>query len=145
MSIPQKKLREAVFYALFSKDFYSDLEWEEIVPIIMEQLEMSKKNVKDAVFRATLIQEKKELIDEILKKQVLSYELERVCFVERNILRLATYEILFDNEIPEVVAIAEGIRLCKKFSTPESAGFINGVLDGIYKSHSHLEPLTHGT
>lgn len=74
MSIPQKKLREAVFYALFSKDFYSDLEWEEIVPIIMEQLEMSKKNVKDAVFRATLVHEKKELIDEILKKQVQSYE-----------------------------------------------------------------------
>lgn len=134
MSIPQKKLREAVFYAVFCFDYDAELDCESLVPLIMEQLEMSKKNVKDAIYKASLVMEKLPIIDAKLKEHVEGYSLERVSSAERNILRLATYEILFDNDLPEVVAIAEGIRLGRKFSTPEGANFINGVLDGLFKA-----------
>lgn len=134
MSIPQKKLREAVFYAVFCFDYDKDLDTEVLVPLIMEQLEMSKKNARDAIYKASLVMEKLSAIDAKLKEHVEGYSLERVSCAERNILRLATYEILFDNDLPEVIAIAEGIRLGRKFSTPEGANFINGVLDGLFKA-----------
>lgn len=142
MTIPQKKLREAVFYAVFSFDYDKNLDCEGLVPFIMEQLEISKKNAKDAIYKASLVMEKLSIIDEKLNQFVEGYSLERVSCAEKNILRLATYEILFDNDLPEVVAIAEGIRLGRKFSTPEGANFINGVLDSLFKaqpisSHTH--------
>jgi N utilization substance protein B len=134
MSLPAKKLREAVFYAVFCFDSDLELDPESIVPLIMEQLEMSKKNVREAIYKASLIIEKLPAIDAKLKEHVEGYEFERISSAERNILRLATYEILFDNDLPKVVAIAEGIRLGRKFSTPEGANFINGVLDGVFKA-----------
>ena len=137
MSLPQKKFREAVFYAVFSQDFSQSSD-EEAVPMMMELLAMSKKNVRESIQRAALVLEKKAVIDECIQKYVPDYDLDRISYIERNILRLATYELLFDNEIPEVVAISEGIRLCRKFSTPEGANFINGVLDAIYKKETAL-------
>jgi N utilization substance protein B len=134
MTLPQKKLREAVFYAVFSFDYDESVDCESLVPLLMEQLEMSKKNVKNAIYKASLVMEKLSIIDAKLKEHVEGYSLERVSRAERNILRLATYEILFDNDLPEVVAIAEGIRLGRKFSTPEGANFINGVLDSLFKA-----------
>ncbi len=138
MTVPQKKLREAVFYAVFCFEYDEDPDLNGVTAILMEQLEMSKKNVKDAIFRASLIMQKLSAIDDKIKNQLKDYEFERLSLCEKNILRLATYELFFDNEIPEVVAISEGIRLGRKFSSPEGANFINGVLDGLYKSQTHL-------
>lgn len=137
MVLPKSKFREAVFYAVFSWDFSPTSEAES-VPMLMEHLAMSKKNVREARSRALLIIEKKELIDELIQKYITDYDLHKISYVERNILRLATYELLFDNEVPEVVAISEGMRLCRKFSTPESASFINGILDAVYKHETQL-------
>jgi N utilization substance protein B len=53
-------------------------------------------------------------------------------------LRLGIFEIFFDSEIPAKVAIAEAIRLCRKFGTPESSQFVNAILDGVYKKHAAL-------
>src|SRR5690606_29501809 len=58
---------------------------------------------------------------------------ERIPRVERNILRLAVFELLHDPSVPPTVAIAEAIRLTRKFATPEAATFINAVLDAIFK------------
>lgn len=133
-------MREAVLYALFSYDFHEGSEKEGLVDLLMEQLEMSKKNVKEAMLRASLVAENFPLIDEKLQPHIEGYTLDRVSFLEKTILRLATYEIFFDNSIPEVVAIAEGIRLCRKFSTHDGAKFINGVLDSMYKQNLCTNP-----
>lgn len=63
-----------------------------------------------------------------------SYEFERIPRIERNVLRLGVYEIMYDSDIPPKVAIAEAIRLTRKFATPESATFVNAILDSILKS-----------
>ena len=140
MTVPQKKVREAVLYALFTDHFFEESDKDGLISLLMEQLEMSKKNVKDAVARASFILEKFPSLDEKLKPHIEGYDFERVSFLEKTILRLASYEIFFDNSIPEVVAIAEAVRLCRKFSTPEGAKFINGVLDAMYKHNLHLLP-----
>jgi transcription antitermination protein NusB len=138
MVLPQAKFREAVFYAMFSWDFLKESE-EEIVSMLMGQLAMSKKNVREAVAYAEKVAEKVLFLDETIEEKIKDYHLQTISYIERNILRLATYEIFFDDTVPGVVAISEGIRLCRKFGTPEAAQFINGVLDAVYKNQEALK------
>lgn len=70
-------------------------------------------------------------LDEIIKKAAEHWAIERMAVIDRNILRAATYEIYYRSDIPSSVAINEAIEIAKKYSTQESASFINGILDKI--------------
>ncbi|HWL53645.1 MAG TPA: transcription antitermination factor NusB [Chthoniobacteraceae bacterium] len=72
-----------------------------------------------------------EVIDERIRKAASNYELHRIAAVDRNILRLAIYEMLFCPEIPPVVSINEAIEIAKRFGSEDSGRFVNGVLDRI--------------
>ena len=72
-------------------------------------------------------------IDQNLRSLADNWDLSRMAGVDRNILRLAAYEILFDAEIPKSVAINEAIEIVKRFSTDESSKFVNGILDKLQK------------
>lgn len=74
-----------------------------------------------------------EIIDNLIKKYTPSWPLERLNLTDKNILRLAIYEMLFRPDIPEIVSINEAIELAKLYGTDDSPAFINGVLDSIYK------------
>ncbi len=77
------------------------------------------------------------LIDELLGEASENWSLHRMSVVDRNILRLATYELLDRSDIPPSVSLNEAIEIAKKFGTAESGRFINGVLDRI---HRELRP-----
>ncbi len=77
--------------------------------------------------------------DEMLTKHTRDWNLQRLALVDRNILRLGTWELL-TKQSPSKVAIVEAIRLAKEFSTAESPRFINGVLDAVAKDLSHKNP-----
>jgi len=68
-------------------------------------------------------------IDAHIKKYVANYDLDRIAAVDRNILRVAIYEMLFCRDIPPVVSINEAIEIAKRFGSEESGRFVNGVLD----------------
>lgn len=70
-------------------------------------------------------------LDELISKFSRNYQLSRLAAVDRNILRLAVYEILHNAEVPPVVAINEAIELAKQYGSEESGRFVNGVLDRI--------------
>ena len=70
-------------------------------------------------------------IDEKITKYTANYELRRISAVDRNILRMAIYEMLFADDVPPIVAINEAIDIAKKFGTEESGKFVNGVLDRV--------------
>lgn len=70
-------------------------------------------------------------IDSLLKKYANNWEMNRLAAVDKNILRLATYELLFRNDIPSKVTINEAIEIAKKYSTANSGKFVNGILDRI--------------
>lgn len=72
-------------------------------------------------------------IDRHLRDLAENWDLARMASVDRNILRLAAYEILYDSEIPKSVAINEAIEIVKRFSTEESSKFVNGILDKLEK------------
>jgi len=134
MSIPQQKFREIVFQLLYSFDLGLSSE-EEMIPFLMKELSVTKKAVRNALERVKLILSTEKDIDALIARTSISYNFDRIQSVERNVLRLGTYELLFDESIPPKVSIAEAIRLARKFGTPQCAAFVNAVLDAIYKSH----------
>lgn len=70
-------------------------------------------------------------IDTRISEVARNWQISRMAAVDRNILRLAAYEILFRDDIPPLVAINEAIEMAKKFSTRNSGPFVNGILDSI--------------
>ena len=93
-----------------------------------------KPNVRE--FAEPLIAGMVEHIDEIderIRKYCENYNLDRISVVDRNVLRLAIYEMLYRDDIPPVVSINEAIELAKTFGGAESGKFVNGILDRVRK------------
>jgi len=83
----------------------------------------------EPLIRGTL--EHRDELDEIIKKHAKNWELHRIAAVDRNILRLAMFEMLHRQDIPPVVSINEAVDIAKKFSTQDSGKFVNGILDKV--------------
>ena len=79
------------------------------------------------------VQENKETIDLEIEKYLKNWKLNRLSKIDIAILRVCTYEFLYENDIPENVSINEAVELAKKYSADKSASFINGVLGSMIK------------
>ena len=84
----------------------------------------------------------REEIDAMIRGQADNWRLERMPAVDRNILRLAIYEMLYERDTPKLVVVDEAIELAKKFGSEQSGRFVNGLLDGLLKQHSFPGTLT---
>jgi N utilization substance protein B len=91
----------------------------------------SVREFADQLLRGTL--DRLQAIDEELGQQTTHWRLERLAAVDRNILRLAMYELMFEGETPHAVVIDEAIEIAKRYGTKDSGRFVNGVLDGFVK------------
>ena len=102
-----------------------------------QALELPPPTVEEtaqSVFADTLIKgclENRGEADELIKKYCKNWDLNRIAVVDRNILRLAIYEMLHRDDIPPVVSINEAVDVAKRFSTEDSGRFVNGILDKI--------------
>ncbi len=144
MALPLQKFREIVFQVLYSRMFEACTA-EETALMLMAELKVTKKSVLQARERAEEIEARLTEIDPKISLASTEYSFDRISRVEKTILRLGLFEILFDPSIPPKVAIAEAIRLTRKFGTPESAHFVNAILDQVHKQHesqSSNEPAT---
>ena len=72
-------------------------------------------------------------IDNIIREHATNWKLDRIALVDKNILRLAIYELNYREDIPPAVTINEAVEIAKKFSTPRSGKFVNGILDKVKK------------
>jgi N utilization substance protein B len=110
------------------------------------ELEKSRKRVEEAfgfaqqLVRGTL--ENLETIDALIRGQADNWRLERMPAVDRNILRLAIYEMLYERDTPKLVVLDEAIELAKMFGSEQSGRFVNGLLDGLLKQHTFPGSLT---
>ena len=77
----------------------------------------------------------REEIDRLIRQQTEHWRLERMPVVDRNILRLAIYEFLYETDVPKLVVLDEAIELAKRFGSEQSGRFVNGLLDGLLKKH----------
>lgn len=79
----------------------------------------------------------KEYLDELISQSSQNWRLDRMSHVDRSILRIGVFEILYMDDIPPKVSIDEAVELGKKYGTEDSGAFINGVLDNIYNKLKH--------
>jgi len=91
----------------------------------------------DVLLRGTL--DRLEDIDRELGRQTTHWRLERLAAVDRNILRLAMYELMYETDTPHAVIIDEAIEIAKKYGAKDSGRFVNGVLDGFVKRKAAAE------
>ena len=129
----RSELREHIFRMIFGYEFNSDAEMPEQMQLYFEQLdeedgvptEAEVTYIRDKALNVIL---KTEEIDEMLNKNTKGWKTSRMNKVDLSILRLAVYEMKWDDEIPEGVAIDQAVELAKKYSGDEGPSFINGVL-----------------
>jgi transcription antitermination protein NusB len=100
---------------------------EELPPPSAE--EAAVRVFADPLIRGVVAQ--RDDLDQQIRKHVRNWELHRIAVVDRNVLRLAIYEMLHRDDIPPVVSINEAVEIAKRFSTEESGKFVNGILDKI--------------
>jgi N utilization substance protein B len=135
MGLTPYKLREIVFHLLYSADF-APMQQEEVFPLLMSHHKVTKKSLYAAEAQTQEIQAELPKIDEMISSTATEYEFNRIPRVERNLLRLGVFEICFSKKVPPAVAISEAVRLARKFSSAESAKFVNAILDALYKRMS---------
>ena len=84
------------------------------------------------------VQAHRERIDELLGTYAQGWSLDRMPAVDRNVLRMATYEVLYVDDVPDPVAVSEALNLVRDLSTDESPAFVNGVLGNIVRNKPAL-------
>ncbi|HZK25859.1 MAG TPA: transcription antitermination factor NusB [Oscillospiraceae bacterium] len=124
----RRAAREVAFKTLFQYEQGKN----SIEPSLSELLTESGLNPQSALFARELVNgtvDKQEEIDQTISPYLQNWQLERLAAVDRSVLRLAAFELLYREDIPPAVSINEALELCKAYSGEESAKFLNGVLD----------------
>ena len=126
--LSRDKTMELLFGMTLSKDTT-----EEAIEGFVENYEGDIKEIDLTYVKQALIgiENNKEAIDKVIEENLHNWKLERISKVNLSILRLSTYELLYDNEIPTNVAINEALEITRRYSDEKSVGFINGVLDKV--------------
>lgn len=141
----RRELREHCFKMLFCRDFYPADETgeqfryyfeapdeDETAPdgaeVLLHRIKADEEDMRYLIQKAEAVTEKIPELDEKIDGVAEGWKTRRMGKVDLTILRLALYEMLYDDQIPEKVAINEAVELAKKFGQEESPSFVNGVL-----------------
>jgi N utilization substance protein B len=131
----RRRARELALQMLFQMDM-GTVQLRELEENFLPQASAPEAAKVMALFMTRNTWDRLEEIDRHLRDLAEHWDLTRMAAVDRNILRLATYEIVYDSEIPKSVAINEAIEIVKRFSTEASSKFVNGILDKLEKAKS---------
>jgi len=137
LATKRRVLREIVVKILFQLDFRPD-EFESIFDELAGKIKDSKlKNDVEKYARG--IYDRMTEIDSLISQYLINWDFTRISHLERSVLRLGTYELLYEMDIPIEVTLDEMIEIAKKYGSEESGKFINGILDKIAKLHAPKE------
>lgn len=133
----RRKARECALQMLFQYDIARPTVdellktyWEEMSDILQTgQHSLQITEFSSRIVRGTI--DHLEEIDDRISKRTEHWRISRMAVVDRNLLRMAVYEFLYETETPRTVVINEALEIARRFSTYEATQFINGILDGI--------------
>ncbi len=137
----RRKARECALQMLFAADV-AETPSDEVVRTYWAELGESELDDTARDFATRLASgtlEKLELLDERIRSRAEHWRISRMAVVDRNILRLAVYEFLYE-PTPRTVAINEALEIARRFSTYEATQFINGILDAIKRDLDEQQP-----
>ncbi len=125
----RREIREQVFKMLFQTEFYEEAEMDEQIGISMEELAETNEG-KRAYIEQKLreIYKRREEIDALINEKATGWKTNRMAKVDLALIRLAVYEIRYEEDIPTGVAINEAVELAKIYSSDGAPSFVNGVL-----------------
>lgn len=135
----RRKARETALQFLFQDDFIgeSDVDkqlFEERFDQFCSLYQISHKARPYALELLRGIREKCKAIDVTISAHATNWRLERIAGMDRNLLRISIYELLYATDVPTQVAINEAVEIAKRFGSEESPAFINGILDAVQQS-----------
>ncbi|HDZ89632.1 MAG: transcription antitermination factor NusB [Deltaproteobacteria bacterium] len=129
----RRRARELAVQVLFHLEFSPD-DPSEVFDLICENFQAGK-SIRGFSKRLVLgVCHRKKTLDELISEASENWRIERMSRLDRSILRLATYEIVFLDDIPPKVSLDEAVEIGKRFGSEDSGRYINGVLDRIYNT-----------
>lgn len=127
----RRKSRELAMQALFYMDMNTNGSEETLLERFCANFTLSKKALPFFMALVNGVLQTKSELDLIIENYSDHWKISRMACVDRNIIRIAVYELLYCRDIPSKVSINEAVDIGKKFGTEESGAFINGILDSI--------------
>ncbi len=125
----RRTARKHIFKMIFQAEFYKEEEIDDAIELYKDEIddanEADMKFIKNEI---SGIMENKGAVDDTINRYAEGWEISRIAKVDLAVLRLAVYEILYADDIPNKVAANEAVELAKEFSSEKSPAFINGVL-----------------
>jgi len=135
----RRKIRENLYIMLFRLDFYNREEVKDQADIYLEEEieNASEKDKKELRNKFSIVLEHLEEIDAQIESKSKGWTVNRIAKAELTVLRLAVFELLYADDVPDSVAINEAVELSKLYCTEKSKGFINGILASVVKSKNN--------
>jgi N utilization substance protein B len=127
--------RAIVLQSLYEWDFYGD--GRNLLEILARNLQEFAPDLDEKTFAHMIAQgilDNQEVLDNTIRTFAPDWPLEKITTVDRNVLRVGTFELMYNFEIPSKVAINEAIELAKTFGGESSGKFVNGVLGAVYRN-----------
>ena len=121
----RRELREHIFRLVFRSEFHPEEEMKEQEGFIGEITDENREYIQN---KTDLILEKKADLDDRINAAADRWKTERMTTVDLTIIRLAVYEMVYDEDVPTGVAINEAVELAKRYGTDQSPAFVNGIL-----------------
>ena len=133
----RSEVREAIFKLLFRTEFHDDADYEEQIKLFVEEEDLNRPAdfIEESDYiteKVNAIRERLPEIDALIDEKADGWKTTRMGKVDLTIIRLAIYEIKYEESIPEKVAINEAVNLAKEYGTDNSGSFVNGILAKIY-------------
>lgn len=130
----RRQARELALQLLFQTEFAPQISPQTFLDVFEQSVEHDVIEYADLLIKG--VQKNKEAIDSKIQASSAHWKVERMATIDRNILRIAVYEMKFSADpIKENIAINEAVEIAKKYGTTESSSFVNGLLDQVSKAH----------
>ncbi len=129
--------RQMALQLLFQQEFQAkNAEWQEAFWEEHPTASMTVRTFATSILEG--VKEHQSEIDQLIQRFAVDWSIARMPVVDRNILRCAAYELLWEPDIPAVATINEAIELAKRFADDEAQRFVNGILDHILRDEDRL-------
>lgn len=130
----RRQARELALQALFQTEFAPQVSYGQILELFESSVDPSIISYADSLVKG--VQNNSQAIDSKIQSSSAHWKMDRMATIDRNILRIAVYEMKFSSEpLKENIAINEAVEISKKYGSADSASFVNGILDQVAKAH----------
>ena len=138
----RRQARECVFQGLYAMEISGDSQDKTFLDMLDRySFDENTKVFASSLYIKTLDQ--KQFLEKTISKFLENWEISRIALLDNLILKMAVCELLFFDDVPPKVSISEAIEIAKKYSTDDSSGFVNGILDSVYREVEKKNIISH--